>query len=224
MYVALIPARGGSKRVRNKNLKPLLGMPLIRYSFEAAVKSRYISEVFVSTDSSDIADFARENGIGVLMRPEELSRDETPMLPVMQHALHSILPRVDVKGLVLLQPTSPLRTQRHIDDCIALFEKQDADSVVSVMKLPEHFHPRKYLRADSEGILHPRFPEIGKEEEFLVRNGPAVVVSKASVILNGDIYGKLSFPYLMSEEDSVDINTPFDFALAEAMLGVLRGS
>jgi CMP-N-acetylneuraminic acid synthetase len=113
--VALIPARGGSKAIPRKNLAPLGGRPILAWTVDAARESRAVTRTVVSTEDEEIAAAARGLGAEVLDRPAELSADETPMQDVIEHALAE-LPRPDV--LVLLQPTSPLRRARHVDEAV----------------------------------------------------------------------------------------------------------
>ena len=133
--LAVIPARGGSKRLPRKNCLLLQGKPLIVYSIEAAKESVYIDEVVVSTDDEEIASLARQAGASVpFLRPAELSTDEASSVDVVAHALNYY--QVNEKKLfdyvVLLQPTSPLRTAAHINQALELLKEKKADAIVSV--------------------------------------------------------------------------------------------
>jgi len=131
--LGLIPARGGSKGIPRKNIKPLGGKPLIAYSIEAGLKSRYLDKVLVSTDDEEIAQVARQYGADVpFIRPAELARDDTPTLPVIQHALRFLADKGETYDAVcLLQPSSPFRTPAFIDAAIEKYVRSGADSLVT---------------------------------------------------------------------------------------------
>ncbi|HGF7228112.1 TPA: acylneuraminate cytidylyltransferase family protein, partial [Vibrio cholerae] len=129
--LALIPARGGSKRLPRKNILPLAGKPLIAWSIEAAQNSQYIDEIFVSTDNEEIAKIASQFGVNIPeLRPESLASDTAKTESVLFYTLDNFAKDTDI--VVLLQPTSPLRTAEHIDEALRLFFQKEAFSVVSV--------------------------------------------------------------------------------------------
>ena len=125
--IAIIPARGGSKRLPGKNIKELNGKPLIAYSIEAALKANHISRVIVSTDSEKIREVALKWGAEVDMRPKELSTDESPS----QDTFDYLADKFNLKEYIVLQPTSPERTAELIDNAIRFFYTMDAYAVVS---------------------------------------------------------------------------------------------
>jgi len=214
--VGLIPARGGSKGIPEKNLAPLAGRPLLGWTLEAARGSTLVTRVVVSTDSAAIAAEAREHGVEVLDRPAELAADDTPMLPVIRHALAELGP-VDV--LVVLQPTSPLRRPDHIDQALAvLLEDERRDTVVSVVEVPHNLRPGKLLAVD-RGRLVPlgSDPLHRRTERIYARNGPAVLALRPER-LGDDLYGGDVRPYVMSALDSIDVDGPDDLLLAELLL------
>src|ERR687888_2652879 len=131
--LALIPARGGSKGIPRKNLATLAGRPLLAWTIDAALGSRAVTRTVVSTEDDEIAEAARSLGAEVLTRPPELADDDTPMQPVIAHALGE-LGAPDV--LVLLQPTSPLRRAEHVDEAVELLVATGADSLLSVVEGP----------------------------------------------------------------------------------------
>jgi CMP-N-acetylneuraminic acid synthetase len=143
MILGLIPARGGSKGIPDKNIKPLNGKPLIAYTIEAALKSQLLTQVVVSTDSNQIASVAQKYGATIpFKRPLDLAQDDTPALSVVQHAITQLftMPLGKEDIVILLQPTSPLRTTQHIDEAITvLLQRPDATAVVSVH--PARRHP-----------------------------------------------------------------------------------
>lgn len=224
--VAVIPARAGSKGIPRKNLVRIVGRPLIAYAIEAAQNAASADRVLISTDDSEIADVARELGAEVpFLRPAELANDAAPMLGVMRHALAWLESQgVAVEALVLLQPTSPLRTGRHVEEAIALFRSAPASSVVSVVEVPHRFNPVSVMKLSAQGTLVPFLGDqiiaIRRQDKpnAYARNGPAVLISHPDTLRSGQLYGASCLPYLMSEEDSLDIDTPQDLLLAEQAL------
>ncbi|MCG8359105.1 MAG: acylneuraminate cytidylyltransferase family protein, partial [Kiloniellales bacterium] len=146
--VALVPARGGSKRGPRKHLAPCGGKPLLAWTVEAALGSTTIDRAILSTDDPEIAEAGRRLGLEVpFLRPREIAGDAVPMAPVMQHALTWLQQHGEkIEALVLLQPSSPLRRAAHIDAAVALFRESDVETVVSVVEAPHIFHPMKVLR------------------------------------------------------------------------------
>jgi len=224
--VAVIPARGGSKGIPRKNLVRITGRPLIAYSIDAARNAASVDRVLISTDDSEIADVARELGAEVpFMRPPELADDTAPMLGVLRHALAWLDSQgVAVEALVLLQPTSPLRTACHIEDAIALFRSAHASSVVSVVEVPHRFNPVSLMKLSAQGMLtlflDDQVAATRRQDKPKVyaRNGPAVLVCHPDTLRAGELYGDSCRPYLMSDEDSPDIDTPRDLIVAERAL------
>ena len=148
--LGVIPARGGSKGVPGKNLRLLAGRSLLAYTAAAALGSRRLTRTVLSTDDPAIAAAGRALGLGVpFMRPASLAADDTPMLPVLVHAAEEA--RRDgftADIVVLLQPTSPLRTSAHVDAALELLESSGADSVVSVVEVPHQFSPVSVMTLD----------------------------------------------------------------------------
>jgi CMP-N,N'-diacetyllegionaminic acid synthase len=224
--LAVIPARGGSRGIAGKNLRPLGGRPLLAYSCDAARLSRLVSRIVVSTDDPQIAEAALTLGAQVpFMRPPELAADDTPMLDVLRHVLAELKRQegyiADV--LVLLQPTSPLRTSEHVDRAVGRLLEGDADSIVSVIEVPHLFSPSSVMRID-DGRLVPldgsavRPTRRQEKPQLFARNGPAVLAVRTTVIENGLLYGEDCRPMLMKPEESVDIDAPLDLELAEWLL------
>lgn len=218
--LGLIPAREGSKGIPGKNLVPLAGRPLLAWTCLAANDCPELSRCVVSTDSVEIAAVAESIGIAApFLRPAELSGDETPMIDVLVHALDEL---GDPEGIVLLQPTSPLRTADHIGDAIRLFRESGADSVVSVVRVPHNFTPGSLLRLVN-GRVEPAGPSAAaprrqEKPALYARNGPAVLVMHPAVIRQGLLYGADTRAYEMSAADSVDVDTQFDLEYAEWLL------
>jgi CMP-N,N'-diacetyllegionaminic acid synthase len=224
--VAIIPARGGSKGVPRKNLVSISGRPLIAYAIDAARNAASVDRVLISTDDSEIADVGRGLGAEVpFLRPPELADDMAPMLGVLRHALAWLESEgVAVEALVLLQPTSLLRTSRHVEEAVALFRSTPASSVVSVVEVPHQFNPISVMKLSAEGALSPFLGDQAvvtrrqDKPKAYARNGPAVLVCHPDTLRSGELYGSNCRPYLMSEEDSLDIDTPQDLILVEQAL------
>jgi len=203
--IAIIPARGGSKRIPRKNLALCGGQPLLAHTFAAAKTSRSIDRILLSTDDAEIADYGRSNGIEVpYIRPPPLAADDTPMIAVLQNLLAWLdQASTQTEAVVLLQPTSPMRTAAHIDDAVKLFRAHpDVDSVVSVVAPPHIFHPLKTLKVVGQRLvpyLDGVEPVVGHRDlpQAYGRNGPAVLVMRPDAIRRGDIYGATSVPYVM---------------------------
>lgn len=211
--VAVIPARGGSKRIPKKNIKLLAGKPLIAYTIEEAKKSEYIDDVYVSTDDDEIGNVALFYGAKVIKRPAELATDEADTESVLLHAIKYL----DHDYVVLLQPTSPLRTVRHIDKGIKLCVNLDADSVISLVEMPLHFlagrlHGKSYYPGYD---IRPRSQEVDKKYR---ENGAVYVMKKYSFLkYKNRLCGKIK-GFVMNTIESIDIDTLDDFKMCERIL------
>jgi CMP-N,N'-diacetyllegionaminic acid synthase len=221
--LGVIPARGGSKGIARKNLAALAGRPLLAYTADAVRACRRLTRTVVSTDDEGIATAAQELGLEVpFMRPAALAADDTPMLPVVQHALRAMHGDGAYDAVVLLQPTSPLRRGEHIDAAIDLLESSGADSIVTVVEVPHQYSPASVLRID-DGRLRPfqDGPKPTRRQDkprLYARNGPAVIAVKAAVVEAGSLYGDDSRPLVMPMRDSHDIDSADDLELIELLL------
>jgi CMP-N,N'-diacetyllegionaminic acid synthase len=211
MVLGLIPARGGSKGIPRKNLSPVAGKPLLGWTVDAARTARELTRVVVSTDDDEIAETA---GVEVLRRPAALAADETPMAPVIRHAIGELSPDI----VVLLQPTSPLRRGEHVDAAVRLLLGTDADSVVSVVEVPHAYRPESLVDV-VDGRVLARGVATTRQEKSVVyaRNGPAVLALRADRF-GDELYGGDCRAYVMEERDSLDVDTPFDLELADLIL------
>ena len=223
--LALIPARGGSKGIPRKNIKLLGGKPLIAWTIEAALASQLIDAVVVSTDDAEIACISRAYGAQVpFLRPQELARDDTPGILPALHALDQ-LPEFDV--IVLLQPTSPLRTTSDIDHCIRLAQTHNARSVVSVVE-PKN-HPNWMFSLDPEQRLCKLTNDpIGTRRQDLTPvyalNG-AVYYAHADWLRQHNTFMHTdTLGYIMPKERSLDIDTPLDWKMLELVLMEQQGT
>ncbi|MBI3675216.1 MAG: acylneuraminate cytidylyltransferase family protein [Proteobacteria bacterium] len=222
--IAIVPARGGSKRLPRKNVRLLLGKPLISYSIAAGLNCPLVKSVFVSTEDAEIADVSRSAGASVIERPVGLASDAASSRDVVLHALDMLEKQGRYpQHFVLLQPTSPLRTQRHLADCIKLFSAKQFASALSVCEV-EH-HPAKYLTVDETGCLAPyeRASDLGRPVQAL---GKVYRQNGAIYLMGSDDFRRRAegfflepaMPFMMSQEDSIDIDTPLDLQLAEIVL------
>jgi CMP-N,N'-diacetyllegionaminic acid synthase len=213
--LAIIPARGGSKGVPRKNVRPLGGKPLICHSIDAAKSARSITHFLVSTDDPEIARVSRSGGAEVLDRPANLAQDNTPMPDVIHHVLHE-RPGFDI--ILLLQPTCPQRTATDIDDSLRAFSDPTVQSVMSVYQVEDH-HPGRMYRSEA-GRLTPLFPQwIAARRQDLPpiyhRNGAIYACRVAHFMKTGFLWDDRPFPYIMPRNRSLNIDDPFDFEIAE---------
>ena len=229
IVLGLIPARGGSKGIPRKNIVPLAGRPLLAWTCEAALASRSLSRVVLSTDDEEIATLGAACGVEVpFRRPAELATDTATSVEVALHAIDTL---ADLEGwqadaAVLLQPTSPLRTATHIEEAVALFVAGDVDAVVSVVAVPHAFHPSKLMSCE-HGLLVPAScdsaahspPPRQHVPALFARNGPAIAVVSVRNLREGrGFFGGRVRPYVMGKKDSVDIDEPEDLVVAAAII------
>ncbi len=223
--LGVITARGGSKGIPKKNIKELGGKPLISWTIAAAQQSQYLTDFLVSTDDSEIAQVCVDAGALVpFMRPEELSTDAAKSIPVIQHAIQfqKDLGK-DYDYVMILQPTSPFRTAADIDACIEKIVTTGADSVMSMVKLVD-FSIAKLKRIDGDDRILPLHEHEGTESksrhdmEGIYKRNCAIYLTRVACIMNNDLFGADSRAYVMPDNRSVDINVPFDFVVAQALL------
>ncbi|MEO1263472.1 MAG: acylneuraminate cytidylyltransferase family protein [Bacteroidota bacterium] len=219
--LGIIPARGGSKRIPNKNKKKLAGKELVRYAIEASTRATEITDLVLSSDDQEILNIGKDyKNLICLDRPDEISGDDAPAITYVLHALAE-LPK-DYDYVVIIQPTSPFTTGLDIDKTIQLLRNSEADSSVSVMKLDHAIHPAK-LKTMDELVLNPYLEkENGRMAahelpEVYVRNC-SVYVSSIKTIESGKIIGNKCLGYEMPRERSLDINDPIDFEFAEFII------
>ena len=223
--VGLITARGGSKGLPRKNVLPLAGKPLIAWTIEAAQRSRHLRRVIVSTDDPEIAEISRQCGAEVpFLRPGDLAGDASPHVGVVLQALDWFGEHEGraPEWVMLLQPTSPLRTAQDIDAAIELAESTGADAVVSVVE-PRH-HPYLMHRMDERGGLTAFMPsnlEYARRQDLpavFATNGAIYLIRDSHLRTTGTLTPDGSHGLIMPEERSLDIDTAGDFHLAELIL------
>jgi CMP-N,N'-diacetyllegionaminic acid synthase len=214
--LGIIPARGGSKGVPRKNVRPLGGKPLICHSIDAAKASKSVTHFLVSTDDPEITEVAKSWGAEVLPRPAELAQDKTPMPDVIYHVLKERGGGFDI--ILLLQPTCPQRTGEDIDIALAAFGDPQVQSVMSVYQVEDHHPGRMYRTLD--GRLAPLFPEwiAARRQDLLPiyhRNGAIYACRADHFQRTGFLWDDRPFPYVMPRSRSLNIDDPFDFEIAE---------
>lgn len=213
--VAIIPARGGSKGIPRKNLVNFSGKPLIQWSIEAALNSKYITEVVISSDDDEILNLAQKNkGVLIIKRPLEFAQDNSKTEPVLIHVLES-LKDVNFDYLILLQPTSPLRTSKDIDLAFEKLLNSEATSLISVCEL-EH-HPYKSFNVDEngylQGIINNKYPFYPRQElpKTFRANGSIYIIKVNEFIKNNSLLTSKTIHFEMSVDSSLDIDTMDDF-------------
>lgn len=219
--LAIIPARGDSKGIPQKNIKKLAGKPLISYTIETAQKSKYISRIVVSTDNPTIAEVSKKYGVEVpSLRPVKLSQDDTPMVKVILHVLNTLKEKEkyipDI--VVLLQPTSPLRRTKTIDDGIKYFLMNNKKPMISITKVKQNPYWMKIL---GNGYLYPllrnKNPFYRRQDfpDIYIPNGCLYICSTQD-LKNGDPFNNDEIVgFIMGRQESVDIDEQEDLILAE---------
>jgi CMP-N,N'-diacetyllegionaminic acid synthase len=220
--LAVIPARGGSKGVPRKNIKLLNGQPLIHYSIKAAMEVLPKEQIVVSTEDEEIKSVAEQCGIEIpFLRPAAIAQDFSTTRDVLLHAIHYYEQQgYFADTLILLQPTSPLREAYHIKEALEMYN-DSLDMVVSVKETKSNpyyvlFEENEegYLRKSKSGKFTRR-QDCPKVWEY---NGAVYIINIQSLKQKEIVDFEKILPYEMSEQDSVDIDTPFDFELAELLL------
>ena len=222
--LAIIPARSGSRGIPGKNMTKLNGKPLIEYTINFALSSKKIQRIFVSTDSKKIANFAQSMWITTpYLRPKKLSGDSTPMIDVVKHVLASLKKNENYipKIICILQPTSPFRNKKMIDNAIFQLEHTKATSVVSVVKLKNHPFASFKIKKD---YLIPFISEFQKYyqrqkyPELFYPTGGIYAFRNSTIEKYGNFYGPKIHPLIMEPELSLDIDEKFDLFISEMLL------
>lgn len=226
-FLAIIPARSGSKGLKDKNIKELNGKPLISYTIEAAIESKIFDSIIVSTDSKDYADIAKEYGAEIpFLRPDYLSTDEATTNDVVEYTIKE-LEKVgkNYDYFMILQPTSPLRKSEDILGAVNLLFEKDANSVVSVCEVE---HSPLYMNTLDESlsmeVFLPKDVKTRRQElPIYYRLNGAIYISKIDYFLkHKNFYGEKSYAYIMDKIRSIDIDDEFDFIMAESCVKMLK--
>jgi len=231
--LAIIPARGGSKGIPKKNIAPVAGKPLISYTTELTQNLSWIDSTAVSTDCEEIAEVARRTpGVGIIWRPEELSGDTIGDQPVLRHALIAAeeQTRVQYDIVLMLQPTSPLRTIRDVEGCAAKLQQGGWDAVWSVSETDLTYHPRKQLALSPEGKLTFFIPGgqrvVARQELEPVfhRDGVCYAFTRDFLITNNSTFSQKNTSAIVTPGIHISIDTPDDLVAVENMILESRGS
>ena len=216
-FLAIIPARGGSKRLPRKNILDLNGKPLIAHSIEAALKSKYIDKVIVTSDDDEILEISKQFGAETVKRPDELASDTASSFDAIKHTIENT---ENYDYIVLLQPTSPLRNETYIDEAIELLETKEADAVVSVCEmdhsplwsnaLPNNGSMNNFLRDEVKG---KRSQDL---EPYYRLNGAIYICETVRLLEEKSFFFKDNiFSYKMDRKSSIDIDEEMDFEIAK---------
>lgn len=224
--LGIIPARGGSKGIPHKNMVELCGKPLIQYTFDAVCGSKMLTRCIVSTEDTMIKKYSEEQGFEVIDRPEELATDFTTTASVILYTLDFLKKKENYipEYVMILQPTSPLRESKDIDECIDLIQKKGASSVVSVMELPHNYLPEKLMVLKHERLFFEskdgiKYTTRQMQRTLYARNGAAIYLFKTSVIYETmSYYGDDCVPYIMPKCKSLDIDDYEDLELIKAWI------
>ncbi|WP_066389198.1 cytidylyltransferase domain-containing protein [Helicobacter himalayensis] len=223
MTLAIIPARAGSKGIKNKNLALLGDKPLLYYTFQAVKQAACVDEVVLSSDSQEYLAYAEECGIKPLLRPKELATDNAKSDGVILHALSCF---EGFENLILLQPTSPFRTHKHIDEAFKKFKSENAKSLISVKIIDNEILKAFMLdkNGDLKGICNNTFPFMPRQAlpEVFMSNGAIYIAKTESFKKYKSFLIPKSVPYVMDEKESIDINTQEDLMRANEMLKEMR--
>ncbi|MBF0504253.1 MAG: acylneuraminate cytidylyltransferase family protein [Candidatus Omnitrophica bacterium] len=226
--IALVPARGGSKGLPHKNIRLLEGKPLIAWTIEQAKKSKYIDRVIVSTDDKKIANISKQYQAQVpFLRPAALATDKAAMMDVVFHAMEWIKRNNDSYDLImLLQPTSPLRKSRDIDDAIKWLFKKNAKAIVSVCKTEHHPYGANVLPKNGcmGTFIRPEIVNKNRQQlpVFYRINGAIYLANWSYLKKNRQFLGKKTYAYIMPAVRSVDIDSHMDFEFAGFCLKTQR--
>jgi len=219
-FLAIIPARGGSKRLPRKNVLSLNGKPLISWSIEAGLKSKYIDKVIVTSDDDEILNIAKEFGSDIIKRPNELASDIATTFMAIAHTIENV-EKYDY--VVLLQPTSPLRVVENIDESIEQLEEKNADAIVSVCEmdhsplwsntLDDSLSMQGFLKDE---VLNKRSQDL---EIFYRLNGAIYICNTEKLLEEKSFFLKENiYAYVMDRKRSIDIDKEIDFKIASILM------
>jgi CMP-N-acetylneuraminic acid synthetase len=224
--LTVIPARGGSKGIPRKNIISIGGRPLIDYTIKSALQVKRLKDIVVSTEDSEIKSIAKKYGAQApFTRPDHLSTDQAQSAPVIIDALNRMeeIKNTKYDAVLMLQPTSPLRTSSHIERAVDLFLSQDCDSVVSVVSVGGT-HPFRMKRLVGDQLVNyidQGFWDMRPRQELppvYIRNGSIYLIKRDTLISKGQLIGEKCLGMVMNDEESVNIDSPLDLKLARLLL------
>ena len=218
--LAIIPARGGSKRLARKNILELNSKPLIAWTIEASLKSKYISKTIVTSDDKEILEISKKFGAETIIRPEELANDTSTTFDSIKHVIDNL---ESYDYIILLQPTSPLRTTKHVNEAIELLESKNADAIISVCEmehsplwsnvLKDNLSMKNFLNTD---IINKRSQDL---EKYYRLNGAIYICEVKKLLENNSFFLKDNiYAYIMDKNISIDIDEEIDFIIADVLM------
>ena len=226
--VAVVPARGASKGIPRKNIRPFLGRPLLAWTVEVALES-IVGPVIVSTEDEEVADVARSAGAQVVARPLELAGDDMPTAPAVRHAVESLAEAPEF--VLVLEPTAPARRAAHVREALELLERSGADSVAGISHVPYHYTAEKQLRLYRDGSIEGLDGRAVRElthrrqdvQGTFAFNG-LVWGCRAEVLQGDTLWGGRVVGYVVDPRYAIDLDRPEDWAPAEARVLELLGA
>jgi len=219
--LSIIPARGGSKGLKKKNILDLCGKPLIAWTIEASLKSQYITQTIVSSDDDNIIKIVHQYNADTIKRPFNLSLDNTATEDVIKHTLESFS-KESFDYIILLQPTSPLRTYIDIDKAFQLFLSTQATALISVCEIDNKI--LKAFKKDSSNYLKPisnkTYPFMRRQElpSTYLSNGAIYIIKTSQFIKDYSLFTNETIPYIMNQSNSIDIDTQEDLEEAKNII------
>ena len=219
--LGVIPARGGSKRLPNKNIIGIANKPLLAWTIEAGTQSKFIDRLIVTSDNKDILKISSNHGAELIQRPNEISGDYSTTFDAIEHVIENI--NEDYDFICLLQPTSPLRTSKHIDEAIELLFEKKSDAVISVSEMNENPLWSNTLNDDldmsdflKDDVRNKRSQDLKKYYHI---NGAIYICNIKKFLAQKTFFIKSNiYAYIMKRERSIDIDDDFDFMIAECIM------
>jgi CMP-N-acetylneuraminic acid synthetase len=227
--IAVVPARSGSKGVARKNMRLLGGVPLVTHTLRAAIGANRVDETWLTSECDQILSFGKTEGVFCIKRPDDLATDQASAVSVLEHFLsHQPKPvLLQDPVIVYMQPTSPLRTARHVDEALELFEAPGVESLMSVVA--NDHSPYKFFRIDGGGLLQSLFEEslsnVRRQDlpETFRPNGAIYAFTYSAFVSRRGFPSNGATPFFMDAESSIDIDTIEDLFLAERTMGAKHG-
>ncbi len=219
-FLAIIPARGGSKRLPKKNSLLLNGEPLIAYTIEASLQSNYITKTIVSSDDDEILNIAKKYGSDIIKRPDDLATDTSTSYDAIEHTILNQKKRYDY--IILLQPTSPLRTYKDIDKAIELLINKDADAIISTCEVdhPVQWNMQIDETLDMSKSIQTINSKRSQDQTKYYRLNGAIYIANTKKLLEEKTFflSKNIYSHIMKKEDSIDIDDELDFIIVKNII------
>ncbi len=219
-FLAVVPARGGSKRLPRKNILDLGNKPLIAWSIEAGLNSRYVDKVIVSSDDDEILNIAKIYNSEIIKRPASLASDTATSFDALKHTIENV---ETYDYIILLQPTSPLRSSQHIDEAIELLMRKNADAIISITEMDHSPLWSNTLSEDGDmsTFLREEVKNIRSQDlEKYYRINGAIYICETERLLKKENFfiDDNIFSYVMDRKSSIDIDEEVDFHLAQYLI------